>query len=150
MLDTGRGGPQGRAFGNLCSSGQLRLSVRSVTVPDVGKRARQRRRNHARRTRPQPAQQPTRQPALSGGPQSTTSTSGPDELVRLDELVRARRQVEEQIAAQVDDLAAAGTSWPVIAEVLGVSRQAARQAHYRRHSASSSTREETGVNVQRE
>ena len=148
MLDTGRVRPQGSAFGNLCSSGQLTLSVRPGTVPDVGKRARQRRRNHAHRTRPQPAQQPTRQPALSGGPQSTTSTSGPDELLRLDELVQARRQVEEQIAARVDDLAAAGTSRPVIAEVLGVSRQAARQAHHRRHSAGSSTMKEIDVNLQ--
>jgi hypothetical protein len=62
-----------------------------------------------------------------------TAAAGREGLARLDELVQTRRQVEELIAAQVDDLAAAAVSWPSIADVLGVSRQAARQAHTRRH-----------------
>ena len=51
----------------------------------------------------------------------------------LDERVQAGRQVEELIAAHVDDLAAAGVCWPVLDDVPGVSRKAAREAHVRRH-----------------
>ena len=61
--------------------------------------------------------------------------TGREGLARLDELVQARRQIEEQIDGQVGNLAAAGFSWPVLADVLGVSRQAVRQAHVRRRAA---------------
>ena len=55
-----------------------------------------------------------------------------DGLDRLAELVAQHRRLNGQIAGQVDGLAAAGTSWPAIAQALGVSRQAAHQAHTRR------------------
>ena len=72
---------------------------------------------------------------LSPEAQEARAVTGREGLVRLDELVQARRQVEEQIDAQVDRLAAADVTWPAIADVLGVSRQAARQAHVRRRAS---------------
>jgi len=64
--------------------------------------------------------------------------TGREGLARLEELVQARRQIEVQIDGQVDNLAAAGVSWPVLADVLGVSRQAVRQAHVRRRATTKS------------
>jgi hypothetical protein len=114
--------------------------VRDGTVPHVGKRARQRRRHQARQTRPQPARQPARQHVLSTTAEATAAT-GREGLAHLDELVQARRHVEEQIEAHVADLAAAGVPWPAIADVLGVSRQAVRQAHLRRRTTTEAQRE---------
>lgn len=105
----------------------------------MGKRSRATRQKQFHRARirlPEPA---PRQPELSTaaaavtGPDAATETPSETPLGVLAELVTARREVEEMVAAQVDVLAAAGTPWPVIAQVLGVSRQAARQAHQRRH-----------------
>lgn len=132
MLATGRVRARGKAFGNVRSARQCRLSVWDGTVPDVGKRARQRRRHQARQTRPPPSRQSPRQHVLSPAAQERTAANGREGLAHLDELVQTRRRVEEQIDAHVEDLAAAGVSWPAIADVLGVSRQAARQAHLRR------------------
>jgi hypothetical protein len=114
--------------------------VRDGTVPDVGKRAWQRRRHQVRQTRPQPARQPTRQHVLSTAAEETTAATGREGLAHLDGLVQARRQVEEQIEAHVADLAAAGVPWPAIADVLGVSRQAVRQAHLRRRATTEGQR----------
>jgi hypothetical protein len=58
-------------------------------------------------------------------------------LDRLGDLVAARRLLEGEIGVLVDALATAGVGWPAIAGVLGVSRQAARQAHNRRRVGSS-------------
>jgi hypothetical protein len=54
-------------------------------------------------------------------------------LDRLARLVDQARALHEQIDLEVDHLATTGVSWPVIATVLGVSRQAARQRYQRRH-----------------
>lgn len=51
-----------------------------------------------------------------------------------------KRSIDTQITAEIDALADAGVSWPVIAEILGVSRQAARQAHTRRQTPASAAR----------
>lgn len=108
------------------------MSVPAGTVADMGKRARNRRRRQTQAAPAPAARQALRQPVLSN-PGNTQA----DGLEQLGKLVEARRTVNEAIAAQVDDLAAAGVSWPVIADVLGVSRQAARQAHARRHATTS-------------
>jgi hypothetical protein len=47
-------------------------------------------------------------------------------------LITEQRKLQERIDAEVDQLADAGSSWPAIAAVLGVTRQAARQRHLRR------------------
>ena len=61
---------------------------------------------------------------------------GPQQgLTDLKQLVRERAEITALIEAQVDLLAAEGYSWPDIAAALGVTRQAARQAHARRHAA---------------
>jgi predicted transcriptional regulator len=56
-------------------------------------------------------------------------------LADLKQLVKERAEVTALVEAQVDLLAKAGYSWPEIADALGVTRQAARQAHARRHAA---------------
>ena len=52
----------------------------------------------------------------------------------LRQLVARRVQLEQAITWEIDRLAEAGVGWPQIASVLGVSRQAARQAALRRRS----------------
>jgi hypothetical protein len=52
-----------------------------------------------------------------------------DELRRL---VDGRRMIDRRIDDVVDQLVAKGISWVLIAEALGVTRQAARQAFLRR------------------
>lgn len=89
----------------------------------MGKRSRSRVRLAARQGRPLP---PPQAPAIPGGP------SG---LARLAELAARQRELQAAVDAQVDVLAAAGTPWPQIAAALGVTRQAARQRHRRRHPA---------------
>jgi hypothetical protein len=54
----------------------------------------------------------------------------------LEKITRARMQRDEadaELAALIDHAAALGISWPDIARHLGVTRQAARQQHQRRH-----------------
>jgi hypothetical protein len=50
----------------------------------------------------------------------------------LRRLVARRDRLEQTITLEIDLLAGAGVGWPQIAAVLGVSRQAARQAAIRR------------------
>lgn len=77
--------------------------------------------------RPAPPSRQTRDDQPEGGPAS---------LERLRGLVANEQQLRKSIDTEVDQLATAGVSWPVIATVLGVTRrQAARQAHNRRHPA---------------
>lgn len=87
----------------------------------MGKRSRSRIRLAARQGRPLP---PPQAAAVPGEP------SGLDLLVALS---ARQRELAEAIDAQVDVLATAGTPWPAIAAALGVTRQAARQRHRRRH-----------------
>jgi len=84
----------------------------------MGKRSRSRVRLAARQGRP-----------LSPPP-ATVVPGEPSDLARLAELAARQREMAEAIDAQVDMLAAAGTSWPAIAAALGVTRQ-----RYRRHPA---------------
>ena len=49
-------------------------------------------------------------------------------------LVDQQREAEAAIDREVDRLVRLGVSWPLIADALGVSRQAARQRWLRRHS----------------
>lgn len=52
---------------------------------------------------------------------------------RLRRLVGQRAVIDREIDAEVDRLEGWGFSWPTIARALGVTRQAARQRHQRRH-----------------
>lgn len=88
----------------------------------MGKRSRSRIRLAARQGRPLPPPPPAPVPGESSG------------LPRLAALAARQREVQAAIDAQVDVLAA-GTPWPAIAAALGVTRQAARQRHRRRHPA---------------
>lgn len=58
-----------------------------------------------------------------------------DELTReLEVLVERHRQAAAAVEQEVDRLVQVGVGWPLIAETLGVSRQAARQRWLRRQS----------------
>lgn len=94
----------------------------------MGKRSRSRIRLAARQGRPVPP------------PPAAAVPGEPSGLARLAELAARQREVQAAIDAQVDLLAAAGTPWPQIAAALGVTRQAARQRHRRRHPARGDTR----------
>lgn len=86
----------------------------------MGKRSRSRIRLAARQGRPLP-------------PPSAPVPGEPSGLALLAALAARHRELAEAVDAQVDVLAAAGTPWPAIAAALGVTRQAARQRHRRRH-----------------
>ena len=100
----------------------------------MGKRARQRRPQPGRKQPQRPAGQDRRQQVLSKtSPLEATNHQRADGLARLAELTTAAQFLDAQITEQIDALAAAATSWPAIAQALGVSRQAAHQRHIRRH-----------------
>jgi hypothetical protein len=102
----------------------------------MGKRARQRRPQPGRKQPQRPAGQGPRQQVLSEPlPLEATNHKRTDGLARLAELTTAAQLLDAQITEQIDALAAAATSWPAIAQALGVSRQAAHQGHIRRHRA---------------
>lgn len=82
-------------------------------MPAVGERSRQRRREAAAVV--QAVQGPTA-PEVQRQP----------ELVLL---VRRRRRLDDDIAAEVARLRAAGVSWTIIGQALGISRQGARQRY---------------------
>lgn len=54
------------------------------------------------------------------------------ELGRLARLIGEHRRISAELDMEIDRLVNADVGWPVIASVLGVSRQAARQRHERR------------------
>lgn len=87
----------------------------------MGKRSRSRIRLAARQGRQLPP------------PQAAAVPGEPSGLARLAALAVRQREFQAAVDAQVDVLAAAGTPWPAIAAALGVTRQAARQGHRRRH-----------------
>ncbi len=89
----------------------------------MGKRSRSRIRLAARQGRPVPP------------PPAATVPGEPSGLDLLAALSARQRELAEAVDAQVGVLAAAGTPWPAIAAALGVTRQAARQRHRRRHPA---------------
>jgi hypothetical protein len=63
----------------------------------------------------------------------------------LDRISRTRLQREEldiQLALLIDHAVTLGISWPQIARRLGVTRQAARQQHHRRHREAAQRRAE--------
>ena len=99
----------------------------------MGKRARQRRPQAGRKQPQRQAGQDWPQQVLSKPPLEATNHKRADGLARLAELTTAAQRLNAQITEQVDALAAAATPWPAIAQALGVSRQAAHQAHIRRH-----------------
>jgi hypothetical protein len=102
----------------------------------MGKRARQRRPQPGRKQPHRPVGQDRRQQVLSEPlPLDAAHRKRMDGLARLAELTTAARRLDAQITEQVDALAATATSWPSIAQALGVSRQAAHQGHIRRHRA---------------
>lgn len=84
----------------------------------MGKRERRRRREAAALT--------------ASSPPVPTAVPNVDTLRRL---VKRRDQLGEAITWEIDRLADAGVGWPQIAAVLGVSRQAARQAALRRRNS---------------
>ena len=63
---------------------------------------------------------------------AVTQVAGLDDL---SEMVRRRDQMDQAVAALVDQLHVAGVGWPAIADALGVSRQAARQRAERRRTS---------------
>jgi len=111
----------------------------------MGRRAQRRRQTTTGPATPRPAGIAVPAPR-SAAPAASPATARPtvaaasDEvsLARLGDLVAARRLLEGEIGVLVDALAADSVGWPAIAGVLGVSRQAARQAHHRRRPAGSS------------
>jgi hypothetical protein len=75
------------------------------------------------------------QPVMRYWPATTDPRrSAKDEATaRLKRLVDQRAVIEREIDAEVERLAGWGFGWPAIAGALGVTRQAARQRHIRRH-----------------
>jgi predicted transcriptional regulator len=74
--------------------------------------------------------------AAPPGPEQRAARLTPPQV--LEKITRARIQRDEtdaELAALIDHAAALGISWPHIARHLGVTRQAARQQHQRRHQA---------------
>lgn len=57
----------------------------------------------------------------------------PERTARLSELAAQLRRLEHDLDAEIDWLTANGVGWPAIGDALGVTRQAARQRHHRRH-----------------
>jgi hypothetical protein len=124
------------AVQKLLTNRQQVLSQAGDRVADMGKRARQRRPQPGRKQPHSPAGQDRRQQVLSEpSPLEAANRKRMDGLARLAELTTAAQLLDAQITEQVDALAAAATSWPAIAQALGVSRQAAHQGHIRRHRA---------------
>lgn len=73
-------------------------------------------------------------PAMRYWPNPDPKRVAEDEAtIRLRRLVDQRAVVDQEIDAEVDRLECRGYSWPAIARALGVTRQAARQRHQRRH-----------------
>jgi hypothetical protein len=102
----------------------------------MGKRARQRRPQPGRKQPQRPTPRGPRQQVLSEPfPIEAANHKRMDGLARLAALTTAAQLLDAQITEQIDALAAAATSWPAIAQALGVSRQAAHQGHIRRHRA---------------
>ena len=100
----------------------------------MGKRARQRRGQPGRKQPQRATRQGPRQQVLSKPfPLDAANHKRMDGLARLAELTVQAQRLDAQITEQVDILAAAATSWPAIAQALGVTRQAAYQGHIRRH-----------------
>jgi hypothetical protein len=63
----------------------------------------------------------------------------------LAELVAARRELELRIDHEIDRLVVEGAGWPVIADALDVSRQAARQRYTRRRGVEPRVRPDSRV-----
>ena len=106
----------------------------------MGRRQRRRERQARQHALPTPATSSTTTPAPTPpapSPVASQRTAGkrvaPRNLDRLAHLVEDERRLRKAIDVEVDRLTAAGMGWPVIAAVLGVSRQAARQRQQRRH-----------------
>ncbi len=59
--------------------------------------------------------------------------SPPQALEKITRARIARDEAEAELAVLIDHAAALGIGWPDMARHLGVSRQAARQQHQRRH-----------------
>jgi hypothetical protein len=54
-------------------------------------------------------------------------------LERIEDARAAQQEAEAELAVLVDHAVTLGIGWPEIATRLGVTRQAARQHHQRRH-----------------
>jgi hypothetical protein len=86
----------------------------------MGRRQRRREREH-------------RQTTTAGVPTADPRT------LRLVELVANARRAQLLVDDEIDRLTCRGVSWPAIAAVLGVTRQAVRQRHRRRAASTSPT-----------
>lgn len=72
--------------------------------------------------------------AAPPSPQQRVARLGPSQVLeRITRARVARDEAEAELAALIDHAVALGIGWPGIARRLGVSRQAARQHHQRRH-----------------
>lgn len=58
---------------------------------------------------------------------------------RLRHLVEQMAGLQHEVDTEVDLLYSWGFDWPTIANALGVTRQAARQRHHRRHSTNATS-----------
>jgi hypothetical protein len=92
---------------------------------EVGKRARRRTRQHA-------AEIDLRRLSAEA---VLARRSRSESLGELRRLADGRRAIDGRIGDVVDELVAKGVGWVPIAEALGVTRQAARQAFMRRNSS---------------
>ncbi len=59
--------------------------------------------------------------------------SSPQVLERIERVRVTQQQAETELALLIDHAVGLGIGWPEIATRLGVTRQAARQQHQRRH-----------------
>jgi hypothetical protein len=65
--------------------------------------------------------------------QRAARLSPPQVLEKITRARIARDEAGQELAALIDHAVGLGVGWPDIARHLGVSRQAARQQHHRRH-----------------
>ena len=76
-------------------------------------------------------QQAPAEPARS--PQRVTHLSASQMLDQIEHARHVRDEAEAELATLIDHAVDQGIGWPEIAARLGVTRQAARQQHQRRH-----------------
>src|SRR3954462_4612389 len=93
----------------------------------MGKRGRGRRRERAGQP-PQPLSIPRRRDQWP----TYVRYTGDEMTLQLEVLVERRREAEAAVEQEVDRLVRVGRGWPLIADALAVSRQAARQRWLRR------------------
>jgi hypothetical protein len=104
------------------------LSALTRMLDDVSRSKRQPR---VRRAQPRRMPQGRAEPPCP--PQRDSQLSPSEVLERIEGARLTREKVDAKLAVLVDQAVDMGIGWPEIAARLGVTRQAARQHHQRRH-----------------